>query len=66
MGETNRRWRQSLATGQPYVCCGCKSGRNDEGYWQQVEIYLAEHRDAKVSHGLCPVCLDRLYPSPVE
>lgn len=44
------------------ICASCKSIRNDEGYWQQVEIYLMEHSDAEFSHGICPDCKAKLYP----
>jgi AmiR/NasT family two-component response regulator len=39
------------------ICAGCKKVRNDRGFWQQVESYIAEHSGAKFSHGLCPECL---------
>jgi PAS domain S-box-containing protein len=42
------------------VCAWCKSVRNDRGYWQQIEHYLAEHTDARFTHGLCPACSERL------
>lgn len=44
------------------ICAGCKKIRNDEGYWDQVEIYISEHSDAEFSHGLCPDCVQKLYP----
>jgi PAS domain S-box-containing protein len=44
------------------ICASCKKIRNDEGYWEQVEVYLREHTDARFSHGICPECLVRLYP----
>lgn len=45
------------------ICSSCKSIRNDEGYWQQVEEYFTHHSRAKFSHGICPVCVKALYPS---
>ena len=42
------------------VCAWCKSVRNDQGFWQQIEHYLEEHTDAKFTHGLCPDCSDRM------
>jgi hypothetical protein len=39
------------------ICAHCKSVRNDEGYWQQVEVYVREHSDAEFTHGICPDCL---------
>ncbi len=44
------------------ICAHCKSIRDDQGYWQQVEAYLDIHTDATFSHGFCPDCLAELYP----
>jgi PAS domain-containing protein len=44
------------------ICASCKKVRDDSGYWQQVEGYLASHTQAEFSHGLCPDCRQRLYP----
>lgn len=44
------------------ICSSCKQIRNDQGYWQEVEVYLTEHSEAQFSHGLCPECAHRLYP----
>ena len=46
-------------TGMLPICAACKSIRNDKGYWQKVEAYIAEHSDAVFSHGLCPECLEK-------
>jgi len=44
------------------LCMFCKKVRIDEDYWQQVDIYINEHTDAEVSHGLCPECYAEHYP----
>jgi len=44
------------------ICSACKRIRDDEGYWHQVEEYLQEHADTEFTHGICPECVDRLYP----
>jgi ligand-binding sensor domain-containing protein len=44
------------------ICTGCKKIRDDQGYWNQIENYIARHADIKFSHSLCPDCLQRLYP----
>lgn len=41
------------------ICCVCKRIRDGQEYWQQVEVYLSQHSEARFSHGLCPDCLDR-------
>lgn len=44
------------------VCAWCKSVRDDQGYWQKLEVYLAEHTDAQLTHGLCPTCSEKVAP----
>lgn len=43
------------------ICAHCKKIRNDQGYWQQVELYICEHTNAEFSHGICPDCMEALY-----
>jgi len=44
------------------ICAGCKSIRDDNGYWNHLETYISEHSAAEFSHGLCPDCAEKLYP----
>jgi len=44
------------------ICAHCKKIRDDHGYWTHVEEYLREHSSAEFSHGLCPHCVEELYP----
>jgi hypothetical protein len=44
------------------ICCGCKKVRDDTGYWRAIEEYITQHSEATFSHGLCPDCMERLYP----
>jgi PAS domain S-box-containing protein len=46
------------------ICASCKKIRDDKGYWQKVESYISEHTNAAFTHGLCPDCLEKLYPDP--
>jgi HAMP domain-containing protein len=41
------------------ICASCKKIRDDHGYWNQLETYIADHSRAHFSHGLCPDCLAR-------
>ena len=43
------------------ICSKCKKIRSDDGYWQQVDQYITEHTDAKLTHGICQHCADELY-----
>ena len=40
----------------------CKKIRDDGGYWHQVEAYVEQHSEAEFSHGLCPECVESIYP----
>ncbi len=44
------------------ICARCKKIRKDDGYWEQIEEYIATHSDATFSHGICPECMHQLYP----
>lgn len=44
------------------ICMSCKKIRDDQGYWNQVEVYVRNHTEAEFSHGICPDCLSNLYP----
>jgi len=68
--EANRliaKLREALANiktlkGLIPICASCKKIRTDEGFWQQVEVYIRDHSEVEFSHGLCPDCLKKLYP----
>jgi response regulator RpfG family c-di-GMP phosphodiesterase len=40
------------------ICCYCKRIRNDQNFWERVEVYVTEHTDATFTHGICPSCMD--------
>ncbi len=44
------------------ICTTCKKIRDDQGYWQQVDAYVASHTEAQFSHSICPECAKKLYP----
>lgn len=44
------------------VCTHCKSIRLDDSTWCEIEHYVAAQTGATLSHGICPKCLDSLYP----
>jgi len=44
------------------ICSGCKKIRDDRGYWTHVESYIQARSGAQFSHGICPECMQRLYP----
>ena len=67
LAETNAKLSQALAeiktlSGLLPICSKCKKIRDDEGYWQLVEVYIKARADVEFSHGLCPDCAKALYP----
>ncbi len=44
------------------ICSFCKQIRDDKGYWNRVEAYVAKYTDAKFSHSVCPACMKEHYP----
>jgi hypothetical protein len=48
------------------ICSYCKRIRNDDGYWNQVESYIAANSEAEFSHSLCPNCLREHYPDQAD
>jgi len=44
------------------ICSYCKKIRDDKGYWNQIEAYVAEHSEAEFSHGICPDCMEKHFP----
>ncbi|MFC1554550.1 GAF domain-containing protein [candidate division KSB1 bacterium] len=40
------------------ICASCKKIRNDDGFWEQVEVYFGKHSGSEFSHGICPDCME--------
>jgi CheY-like chemotaxis protein len=38
------------------ICSYCKKIRTDKQYWEEIEVYIAQHSEATFSHGVCPDC----------
>jgi len=55
-----------MLTGLLPICAWCKKVRNDNGYWQKVEDYLASHSRIKFTHGICADCFNEQRPSKLE
>lgn len=42
------------------ICASCKKIRDDRGYWNILESYLARHTEATLTHGVCPDCSEAM------
>ena len=67
LGEKNKRLVDYISEIQTLrgilpLCSFCKKIRNDEGYWEQVDVYIQRHSQADISHSICPDCMKKYYP----
>lgn len=44
------------------LCSFCKKIRDDQGNWEQVDVYIYKHSQADISHSICPECMVKHYP----
>ena len=44
------------------ICSNCKKIRDDTGHWNQIEVYIRDRSEVKFTHGVCPECMEKLYP----
>ncbi len=51
-----------LLSGLLPTCSYCKKIRDSEGVWHNAERYIQEHSEAQFSHGICPDCVQHLFP----
>ena len=48
------------------ICANCKKIRDDQDHWHNMEIYVRDHSEADFTHGICPECMQELYPDLYE
>ena len=63
LGKQARRLRQRvrLLEGILPICARCKSIRDEQNQWVQLEGYITTHSEARFSHSLCPQCFKDFY-----
>ncbi|MBW8888708.1 MAG: hypothetical protein JF616_13205 [Fibrobacteres bacterium] len=44
------------------ICCGCGSIKNEAGAWARDLDYRRLLPSNRLSHGICPACVERIYP----
>jgi PAS domain S-box-containing protein len=55
-----------LLSGLLSICAACKKISNEQGHWESLETYIRSRSAVDFSHGLCPECLQRLYPESLQ
>ena len=48
------------------ICMHCKSVRDDDNTWHQIEAYIAKNYDTSFTHSLCDDCRKTHYDIPVR
>ena len=70
LGKQTRqlRHRLKLLEGILPICARCKSIRDKNNNWVQLEHYITTHSGAQFSHSLCPECFKTFYgqETPLE
>lgn len=66
LSTTNEKLKTSIdrvktLSGLLPICYSCKKIRDDKGYWSKIELYIDQHTDAEISHGICPECAKKMY-----
>lgn len=59
--DLNRKYEKILSGFIP-ICASCKNIRDEGGVWHRLEDYVQKRTDATFSHGICPECIEKLYP----
>jgi hypothetical protein len=44
------------------ICSNCKKIRDDDGHWQDAEVFITNPLEATFTHGICLECAKKLYP----
>jgi len=66
LAEANLKLKEALdhvkvLSGLIPICASCKKIRDDQGFWNQLEVYITQHSDASFTHGICPTCAEEFY-----
>ncbi len=48
------------------ICMYCKSVRDDQDYWRQIDEYIHTETGTDFSHGICPHCMDKISKGGLE
>lgn len=66
--KTNKKLEKALAEIKTLndilpLCSFCKKIRDEQGNWEQVDVYIHKHAGVDISHSVCPDCMEKHYPS---
>jgi K+-sensing histidine kinase KdpD len=43
------------------ICSYCKKIRDEDGDWEQLELYITRRSEAQFSHSICPTCREQYF-----
>jgi len=61
-GITRQERELRILRGLLPICAFCKKIRTRDQTWQQIELYISEHSQARFTHSICPQCSTAHYP----
>ena len=61
IGFKKAREEIKILSGLLPICSNCKKIRDDKGYWNQIDVYIQKHSEAKFTHSMCSECSDEVY-----
>lgn len=67
LAQANKKLQEATETikvlnGLLPICAKCKKIRDKDGKWHNIESYISRNSEAEFTHGLCPDCIEELYP----
>jgi hypothetical protein len=69
---TKNRMRIKLLEGLLPICSYCHKIRDDsnsdngEGDWENIDKYISKKTDQEFTHGICPDCVEKIFPDRKE
>jgi len=66
METVNINIRLQTNSGIITTCAKCGKVRINKSNWFMVEDNLEKRSDVQISHGLCPGCIQTLYPDYIK
>jgi hypothetical protein len=68
------KWKDlgDIKTGILPICACCKkiklerTDSKNQDHWMQIESYIIQKTNAKLSHSICTECMKKLYPNFID
>lgn len=48
------------------MCASCSKYKDEHEEWQQITTFFKKRTTLKISHGICPDCVKKIYPEYLD